>query len=182
MPILTKLRLSTLTETKLGVRTFSEVLNESKNENKYLADITIFLSHSHEDLKDGTVNKAIVFLRKLGIRVYIDSQDSSLPPFTSAETATTIKKRIRDNKKFIFLATEKSILSRWCNWELGYGDHDKYINHIAILPIAETNTNFSGTEYLRIYPRIEESNYTPEYYKIIFPDGRELSIAEWFKL
>lgn len=181
MAILTKSRLTALTETKLGYRAFSEVVNESKQESKYYAEVTVFLSHSHEDLKNGFLNKAIVFLRKSGVRIYIDSLDNSLPPFTSAETAQKIKDQIKANKKFIFLATTNAINSKWCNWELGFGDAHKYIDHIALFPLADEISSWNGTEYLRIYPRIEESNFTNEFFKVIYPDGTEKSISDWLK-
>jgi hypothetical protein len=181
MAILTKARLGTVTDIKLGTRTFSEVLNESKRESKSYATTSIFLSHSHDDLKDGSVDKGIVFLRQRGVRVYIDSHDTSLPPFTDADTARKIKDRIQQNKKFIFLATEKAIASKWCNWELGFGDAHKYISNIALLPIADNDRQYTGTEYLSIYPRIEETLSGSEVYNIIFPDGKRIPIADWLK-
>lgn len=181
MSIISKARLSTITETRDGYKTFSDVLNEAKKESKLTATTTIFLSHSHDDLKDGIVNKAIVFLRKIGIRIYIDSNDASLPPFTNSDTAKKIKEEIKNNKKFILLATNKAIASKWCNWELGIGDAHKYINNIALLPISENSGTWEGSEYLRIYPRVEESNFTPEYYKVIYPDDTEISLSDWLK-
>lgn len=182
MSILTKSRLTAISSDKAGLRSITQIVNEAKSENRYSATTTIFLSHSHDDLADGSVNKVIVFLRSLGIRVYIDSHDSSMPPFTSAETARKIKEAINDNKKFIFLATNKAISSKWCNWELGYGDAKKYINGIALFPLSENSGIWEGAEYLRIYPRIEESDYTKDYYKIIYPDGKEVSVADWLKI
>lgn len=181
MAIITKTRLANVTETKLGGYTFRESLREAKAQNKFLAQVTIFLSHSHADLEDGIVDKVIVFLRKLGILVYIDSNDASLPPTTSADTASKLKERIRSCNKFILLATNNSIASKWCNWELGFGDAHKYIDRIALFPIAESNNNWNGSEYLKIYPRIEEG-YVKEYYKVIYPNGNEKNIADWLKL
>jgi len=181
MGIISKARLISITETKLGYRAFSETLNEAKGESKVTARTTVFLSHSHDDLKDGSVDRAIVFLRKSGIKVYIDSHDTSMPPFTNAETARKIKEAIANNKKFIFLATNKAINSKWCNWELGFGDSKKYINGIALFPLAE-GSSWEGSEYLKIYPRIEESNIIDDYYKVIYPNGTEIIVSEWLIL
>lgn len=53
------------------------------------------------------------------------------------------------------MATNVAIESKWCNWELGYGDTKKYdSNSIAIFPIKPTNDNFKGTEYIDLYPHI----------------------------
>lgn len=180
MGILSKARLTALTETKLGYRTFSDRITEAKNDSRTLATTTIFLSHSHDDKEE--VKKAVVFLRGIGIRVYIDWLDPSMPPFTSAETADKIKKKIKECNKFILLATNSAIASKWCNWELGLGDAQKYIDRIALFPLSENSGAWNGAEYLRIYPRIEESNYTSEYYKVIYPDGKEMAVSDWLKL
>jgi hypothetical protein len=180
MGILSKARLTALTETKLGYRTFSDRITEAKNDSRSLATTTIFLSHSHDDKEE--IKKAVVFLRGIGVRVYIDWLDSSMPPFTSAETADKIKKKIKECNKFILLATNSAIASKWCNWELGLGDAQKYIDRIALFPLSENSGTWNGAEYLRIYPRIEESNYTNEYYKVIYPDGKEMALLDWLKL
>lgn len=179
MAILTKQRLSELTDQKLGLRNFSEFINEARNQNRSLAKVTVFLSHSHDDLENADVNRAIVLLRKAGVAVYIDSLDSSLPPFTNATTASTIKTKIKGCKKFVLLATNKAINSKWCNWELGFGDAFKYINDIALIPLADNSVSWNGNEYLKIYPRIEESEYSPEYIKVLFPDGTTKSLYDW---
>jgi hypothetical protein len=74
------------------------------------------------------------------------------------EEITDIKDVIKYCDKFVLLATDKAIESFWCNWELGFGDTHKYIEHIAILPIKEKGTfdfQYKGNEYLQIYPQID---------------------------
>jgi len=179
MSILTKSRLSAVTETVLGYTTYARSLNEVKNQSKYTAQTTIFLSHSHADAAQ--IDKVAVLLRRSGVNIYIDRNDSGLPPTTGAETAMRLKERIKDCKKFVLVATDLAVASKWCNWELGFGDAHKFIDHIALLPLADGST-WSGTEYLRIYPRIEESNYVQDYYKVIYPDGTEKPLTDWLKL
>ncbi|MCK7486653.1 MAG: toll/interleukin-1 receptor domain-containing protein [Bacillus subtilis] len=70
----------------------------------------------------------------------IDSQDPSIPMKTSGEAAEIIKKSINACHKFILLATNAAIESKWCNWELGYGDAKRYMEHIALLPIKPKNS------------------------------------------
>lgn len=53
-----------------------------------------------------------------------------MPQVTSGETAIRIKDRIDKCDKFILLATDKAVESKWCNWELGYGDAKKYPGEI----------------------------------------------------
>ncbi|MGI6773024.1 MAG: TIR domain-containing protein [Acutalibacteraceae bacterium] len=82
---------------------------------------TVFISHKHDDLDD--LKGLLGFLEKqYGVKVYIDSRDPSMPKITSAQTAFNIRERIKGCDKFILLATNGAIESKWCNWELGYGD------------------------------------------------------------
>ena len=153
MSILTK---SQLYNFRNSTRTFSKGITDSLNEFKNESNIgktTVFLSHKHNELQE--LDSAISLLKKLGVNIYIDWLDRNMPNVTSGETARRIKLKIKENNKFILLATEGAIASRWCNWELGFGDTHKYFDNIAIFPIRENNTNFSGSEYLEIYPRIE---------------------------
>lgn len=119
--------------------------------------------------------------------------DDGMPKTTSGHPAVKIKERIRDNHKFIFLATEGAINSKWCNWELGHGDADKYIEHIALLPVKRDYTDFSGNEYLEIYPyifNIESFQYFKGDYRyegtyIIYPslngNDKVIPIAQWLR-
>ena len=103
-----------------------------------------------------------------------------MPQRTSGITAQNIKGQIRKNDKFVLLATNDAIASKWCNWEVGIGDTYKLAtDKICILPLADCRLTWEGNEYLQIYPRIEESEYTKDYYKIIYPNKTELSLNEW---
>lgn len=124
---------------------------------------TVFISHKHDDLND--LKGLLGFLeQKFQVKVYIDSQDPTMPKVTSAKTAENIKGRINSCNKFILLATNGAIESKWCNWELGYGDAKKYDKNIAIFPIKPTYDSFIGYEYMKIYPHITyysgEEQYT----------------------
>ena len=102
---------------------FFSSLNESvsaRKRNAYLGEVTVFLSHNHRD-KD-VLENVIGELKSLGVNVYVDWNDEFMPYVTSRETARRIKEKIRNSKKFILIATEAAIASKWCNWELGYGD------------------------------------------------------------
>ena len=133
-------------------------MNEWSSESSY-GKVTIFLSHKHDDTEE--LDGAITLLNRFGVSVYVDWQDDQMPISTSGETAKRIKDKIKDNKKFIFLATEGATSSKWCNWELGFGDSLKYQEHIAVFPIRNTyDRSYSGSEYLRIYPSIEYEDGT----------------------
>jgi hypothetical protein len=81
-----------------------------------------------------------------------------MPLKTSGETAKRIKDRIVKCDKFILLATNGAIESKWCNWELGFGDAQKFNkDNIALFPIkpkGEYDSAYKGNEYMSIYPYI----------------------------
>ncbi len=151
----------------------TDSLNEVKmfSHNKpYTNSNTVFLSHKHSDLEE--LKGVMGLLKDYGAKVYIDSMDNKMPKETSGETAKRIKEVIKYCKKFILLATEDAISSYWCNWELGFGDTHKYKSNLAILPIkevGESDYQYKGNEYLRIYPKISYrnafTNYKGHYFK-----------------
>lgn len=117
---------------------------------------TIFLSHKHNDLQE--LKDLIGFFSHVyDVDIYIDSMDNNMPRETSGETAKRIKEIIEKSDRFILLATNDAIESKWCNWELGYGDAQKYKDRIALFPVKERMTNnnqYKGNEYMQIYPFI----------------------------
>lgn len=133
---------------------------------------TVFISHKHDDLDD--LRGVLGFLEKnYNVKVYIDSRDPSMPKITSAKTATNIKDRILRCDKFILLATNGAIESKWCNWELGYGDARKFKKHIALFPMKPKGSfdyAYKGSEYMSIYPYISYYDGTEKY-----TDGRPIS-------
>jgi hypothetical protein len=188
MPIITKAQLNDAASRKLGLyESISGEIRKALNDTRLGKSVTIFLSHSHRDKDE--VEKAVVFLRKLGISVYIDWMDDEMPAVTSGTTAARIKEKIKENRKFILLATNNAVASKWCNWELGFGDAAKYINHISLFPLAENSGAWNGNEYLQIYPRIERETTqlyiggrVSENWYVIYPDKRKVSLEDWLKL
>lgn len=96
---------------------------------------TAFLCHSHRDqlLARGLQT----LLREHGWNLYIDWQDSSTPDRPNRETANRIKGKIRESDRFLFLATPNSVASRWCPWEIGYGDSAKGADEILVIPTTD---------------------------------------------
>jgi hypothetical protein len=130
-------------------------------------EVTVFLSHKHTD-KD-LVRQSIALLSSLGVSVYVDWMDSSMPPVTNQATANKLKSKIRTSRKFILLASDDAVESKWCNWELGLGDAAKYLEHIAILPAGSRGRSWKGNEYLGIYPVItSEYEYAVGTYYVEF--------------
>lgn len=150
---------------------YSQVsLNESRSSvlqhSQYgVRKTTVFISHKHDDLED--LKGVLGFLQcTYDVKVYIDSQDPTMPKITSAETALNIRERIKQCDKFILLATNGAIESKWCNWELGYGDAKKYREHIALFPMKPKgayDSSYKGSEYMAIYPHIAYYDGTEKY-------------------
>lgn len=126
---------------------------------------TVFISHKHDDLE--SLKGLLGYLeRYFNVKVYIDSNDPSMPKVTSAKTAENIKARIKQCDKFILLATNGAVESKWCNWELGYGDAHKFSSHIALFPLKPKATSdyaYKGSEYMRLYPYIIYCDGTERY-------------------
>src|SRR5690606_24641031 len=169
MGIITKSGLTSYRNTTRAFnKNITESLKEFKAESRY-SKVTIFLSHKHDETEE--LDSAISFLKRFGVEVYVDWLDEEMPRTTSGATADRIKKKIKENRKFIFLATEGAIASKWCNWELGHGDAQKYIEHIAVLPVKNDYSEYSGAEYLQIYPYIYKSDLFENTYYLQFPNA-----------
>lgn len=117
-------------------------------------DGATFLSHSSKDAE--LVVGAIRVLEGHGAAVYVDKKDPSLPPYTSTETASTLRTRINQSNKFVLLASENSKQSKWVPWELGLADGFKGKSRIALFPTVESHsaTAWTSWEYLGLYDRI----------------------------
>lgn len=144
------------------------VLNETKYFSageRSTSNTTVFLSHKHGDLED--LQGFIGFLKNTyKVDVYIDSIDPNMPKNTSGETAKRIKQIIKKCDRFILIATDAAIESKWCNWELGFGDAQKFQDKIAILPMKKQGSSdeqYKGNEYLYIYPYIAYYSGTEKY-------------------
>lgn len=146
---------------------------------KSTAGTSIFLSHSHID-KD-VIEKAKIFFENLGISIYVDWADKTMPESTNGVTAQKIKSQIiSDNDKFILLATNNAVASKWCNWEVGIADSFKLIHKkIALFPLADNSGTWNGNEYLQIYPRIERGTNNLNEYWVLYPNGTIESISVW---
>lgn len=181
MELITKSQLRGVRDTfekARGPRIFTEFLTENINRKSAPSEVSIFLSHKHDEVEQ--LKDAIALLKKFGGNVYIDHFDDEMPKHTSGITADMIKFKIKGNKKFILLATEKAIAAKWCNWELGYGDAHKYINNIALLVIKDDNTSWTGSEYLKIYPVIGRNNsLNSENYVVEYPNKEIFDLVTW---
>lgn len=114
---------------------------------------TAFLCHSHADKR--LVEGFVQYVARLGWDVYIDWKDTSMPPSPNRLTAKRIKTKIKTSDLFIFLATNNSVRSRWCPWEIGFGDAAKFGNEILVVTTTDSGGAFYGNEYLQLYRHLD---------------------------
>ena len=179
--LITKAHLHSVAEAymqKHGLTGFVDAIGQTKHASKS-GEITVFISHKHDEKNE--VKEAITLFHSLGVTVYVDWLDETMPAITTGRTAELIKQKIKTNKKFILLATDAAINSKWCNWELGYGDAHKFSDDIAIFPLEENNRAWSGSEYLQIYPYIEtQYKETVGHYYVNY-NGAMTKLTDWLR-
>lgn len=179
MAILTRAQFESIARNKSGYGGLRGIVSETRTFSKSTATTSIFLSHAHAD--KSLIEQAKIFFENLGLSIYVDWADETMPERPNGMTAQKIKHQIGGiNDKFILLATNNAILSKWCNWEVGIADAFRLsAKKMALLPLADNNGAWDGNEYLQIYPRIE--NVTSAYgsYNILYPDGTAESLNAW---
>jgi hypothetical protein len=130
---------------------YQDVLHESMRKAASVGTAkSAFLCHSHKD--EILVKGLIAFFQEIGIDVYIDWKDHSMPETPNAETAQKIQGAIKARALFLFLATANAKASRWCPWEIGYADSST--RKIFIIPTADGSGTY-GNEYLQLYAHID---------------------------
>lgn len=148
MPFFTENQLRGFADAPLVAANEREFIKESAEQ----AQVTIFLSHSHKDAKE--VKGLIRHFAQLGIKIYVDWNDSNMPRETNRQTADLIKARIAQFSIFIVLATPNALASRWVPWEVGIADKTKGERKVLIVPVADPSGRFDGNEYLQLYRRV----------------------------
>ena len=155
----------------------------SKTEAKrhqFAAQAAVFLSHSHQDKE--LVEPAIASLMKQGVVVYVDWKDPAMPAITSPTTAAAIKVRIKECRKFVLLASDNGLVSKWVPWELGIADSQNGMEHVVILPVTDYPQSWPGSEYVGIYDRIEKRSSGS---LVVVKPGQDvwqgMTLAEWLK-
>lgn len=141
-------------------KSFNQVLTEAKASAKDTDSFDIFLSHSIRDAELITGVKHLLELQ--GFSVYVDwENDPQLDRgAVSKETAAILRRRMRQSKSLIYVATENAFSSKWMPWELGYFDGYKP-DQVAVLPLMDRdNDGFPEQEYLGLYPVVTKDTYT----------------------
>jgi hypothetical protein len=119
------------------------------------ANYDVFLSHSYDDAEVILGVKRII--ESSGLKVYVDwIDDPSLDrERVSTKTAEVLRTRMAASACLVYAHSPNTSESKWMPWELGYFDSLRP-RHVWILPLVETyNSEFSGQEYLGLYPKLE---------------------------
>jgi len=182
MAIITRSQFTSFAQSKAGTGGLRGVVNKTRMFSS-TATTSIFLSHSHYD--KNVVEEAKIFFENLGINIYVDWADQTMPENTNGTTATRIKNQIiSGNDKFVLLATNSAVASKWCNWEVGIADPFKLPSKkIALLPLADNSGTWNGNEYFQIYPRIERNLTKAGSYNyfVFYPDGSSETLYVWLR-
>lgn len=175
----------------------ADIFTRENNTSRYMyggKKTSVFLSHKHDEIIE--LKRVANVLEQCDSVVYVDWLDKSMPDITCGETAAKIKSKIRQYDKFILVATDRAIASKWCNWELGFGDAQKYEEgKIALFPIKKNSSDWTGSEYMELYPVIEffdgkkdwcdvTFNYPYKGFYVVYRYGRKriISLDQWLNL
>jgi hypothetical protein len=136
-------------------RILREAVTAATNQDRF----DIFLSHASSDARLILGVKGL--LENQGFTVYVDWIDDAQMDRSkvSRETASILRRRMRQSGSLVFVATEAASSSKWMPWELGYFDGFRP-NMVAVLPLVDNSTEtFRGQEYLALYPVINKDKY-----------------------
>lgn len=156
-----------------------EMTKAASSERKTAGKAWVFLSHSHKDAEE--VEKLRLILANQGVELYIDWKDHTMPAVTNPETATVLKRKIQECKKLVLLATNNALASKWVPWEIGIADSANGMNSVAVMPIEDTGTPWTGNEYIGIYPRLVKADNGA---LAVFAAGKDQGwwLADWLKM
>lgn len=174
--------MSYLTLNSLTRNTFSKSISLNENRESSSFDKQVFLSYRRKD--KNYVKPIVDLLKSLGVNVYIDYLDDSLPDKPSDETAIILRNKIKKSDKFILMATPNSKESNWIPWELGLGDGFINYENVAILPITTYSDYWGEREYFSIYGYIKkaESRDKSKFdWAIFYPDRDPIWLSNWLK-
>lgn len=141
-------------------RTYDRILKEETSAARDTDAFDIFLSHSIGDAELILGVKSL--LEGQGLKVYVDwVEDPQLDRRSvTKETADLLRRRMRQSKSLIYVATENATSSKWMPWELGFFDGFKP-GCVAVMPVLDLATDsFTGQEYLGLYPVVQKGSYS----------------------
>jgi len=112
-------------------------------------DYDIFLSHAAADKREADEVRAILMKK---FRVYCDRYDDPKldRSHVNADTANTLKERMRQCNAMVYVATRNAPVSQWMPWELGFFDGVR--GKILVYPVDEAALKAArNQEYLSLF-------------------------------
>ncbi len=164
-------------------KTASQLILESSRTFSRYKTYDVFLSHSVKDAELILGIKGLI--EDLGYTVYVDwIDDPELDRSkVSKETAKKLRERMNSSKSLFYVTTDNAGNSKWMPWECGYFDGVK--EKVAIVPVKKTshNNEFTGQEYLGLYPYVvkEKSTQGKQMLWIRLDRSTYLSYDMWVK-
>ncbi len=137
--------------------------------------VNLFLFHKPNELEE--LDSAINFLNNFRILIHVDWLEDAVEEDKSDIITKTITQKIKNNDKFIFLATEDAIHSKWCNWVLRLAKTKIPVEDIIMLPVRGDYDDYGGEEFLQKYPYIHEGE--EQVYYIKYPNGNIKKLTDW---
>jgi hypothetical protein len=134
----------------------SQILTEDARTFSPARSYDVFLSHAYEDGEIILGVKKII--EGLGLTVYVDwIDDAGLDRGkVTSRTAQLLRERMRTSSCLVYVHSSNATQSVWMPWELGYFDGFKP-SYVWILPLVSAyDSEFSGQEYLGLYPPVEK--------------------------
>lgn len=137
-----------------------DMINESIRKSSDHEAFDVFLSHSISDAE--LVLGVKTLLEGEGLKVYVDwhSDPQLSRSNVNKETAELLRKRMKQSRSLIYIATDNSSSSKWMPWELGFFDGYNP-GSVGVLPLMDyESATFQGQEYLSLYPEVSKGQYT----------------------
>lgn len=141
----------------------------TKNDSK--SDVCVFLSHKRED-KSACIEIAN-YLKEAGIDYYLDIEDQGLQIASNnsdpEKITESIKNGIKNSTHMLVVISEKTYLSKWVPFEVGYG-HSAIIDqkplnskiNLAVLTLSDISEK-QLPDYLQIAYQIRGTKSLNEY-------------------
>lgn len=170
--ILTEDRLREAAKLYKGMR-----LDESAYQFSEQTQYDLFISHSFKDKE--LVKGLYSLFEEAGYKVYVDwIEDPNLDRNSVNEkTAKIIKNRMMSCKALAYVSTVNTPSSKWCPWELGFGDGK--LGKVCVLPVMKGT--YKGQEYLGLYPYLEYSKTTSGKMGFFLYDQNDKKKYIWLK-
>jgi len=146
-----------------GIALDEAVDSSIANFSAFSADVEYDIFLSHSSLDKNQVAMLADVISEFGFSVYLDWRaDPQLDRANvTRDTAATLRRRMKNCRCLLYAQSINALQSRWMPWETGFMDGLK--DRVAIVPLVQKtidgeDDNFSGQEYLSLYPYISKAN------------------------